>query len=314
MTLLVHLGGIDEQEWADAFRAKMPNRKIVTSSDEFDPKEITYLYVWKPRDDVFDGLENLKVILSLGAGVDPILKHPHLPKNVPITRFVDDTLTQCMSDYVIANVTMHHRELTHYRQEQRAHYWTQYYPAPATDIAVGIMGLGQLGADAAEKLVMLGYQVNGWSRSEKQIDGVQSYAGLEQFDRFLADTDILVNLLPLTDDTRDILCRQTFEKLRRDVLPHGPVMINAARGGHQDENDVVECLRDGTLGAASLDVFKTEPLPKDSPLWDLDNCYITPHIAAISSFEGGVNLVAEQLELFERGDALKYIVDPAQGY
>lgn len=314
MALLVHLGGIDENEWAEAFRAKMPDVKVVTSADDFDPKEITYLYVWKPREDVFEGLENLKVIFSLGAGVDPILKHPHLPKGVPITRFVDETLTQCMSDYVIANVTMHHRELTHYRQEQRAHFWTQYYPAPATDIAVGVMGLGQLGEDAARKLVTLGYQVNGWSRRPKEIEGVTSFAGDAQFDDFLRGTDILVNLLPLTAETRDILCRKNFEKLRRNVLPHGPVVINAARGGHQDEDDLVACLNDGTLGATSLDVFKTEPLPKDSPLWDLDNCYITPHIAAISSFKGGVRLVAEQVERFERDGSLKYVVDPAQGY
>ncbi|WP_027833953.1 2-hydroxyacid dehydrogenase [Maritalea myrionectae] len=314
MTLLVHLGGIDEQEWADAFQAKMPDLKIVTSSDAFDPAEIKYLYVWKPRDDVFDGLDNLEAIFSLGAGVDPILKHPHLPQNVPITRFVDETLTQCMSDYVIANVTMHHRELTHYRHEQRQHFWTQYYPAPATDIAVGVMGLGQLGLDAAQKLTMLGYQVNGWSRRPKEIEGVTSFSGDAGFDQFLAATDILVNLLPLTSDTRDILNRRTFEKLRRDVMPHGPVMINAARGGHQDEDDVVACLKDGTLGAASLDVFKTEPLPKDSPLWDLDNCYITPHIAAISSFEGGVELVARQIESYERDGTLQHVVDPVQGY
>lgn len=314
MTLLVHLGGIDENEWAEAFRAKMPGLKVVTSADHFDPAQITYLYVWKPRDDVFEGLDNLKVIFSLGAGVDPILKHPHLPQGVPIARFVDETLTQCMSDYVIANVTMHHRELTHYRQEQRAHFWTQYYPAPATEIAVGVMGLGQLGIDAAQKLVGLGYQVNGWSRSQKDIDGVTSFAGNAEFDAFLQATDILVNLLPLTEETRDILCRKTFEKLRRDVLPHGPVVINAARGGHQNEDELAASLEDGTLGAASLDVFKTEPLPKDSPLWDLDNCYITPHIAAISSFKGGVKLVAEQVERFERDGSLKYVVDPAQGY
>lgn len=314
MTLLVHLGNIDENEWADAFRAKMPDQKVVTSADMFDPKEIKYLYVWKPRDDVFDGLENLEVIFSLGAGVDPILKHPHLPKDVPITRFVDETLTQCMSDYVVANVSMHHRELTHYRFEQRKHYWTQYYPAPATDIHVGVMGLGQLGTDAVNKLALLGYQVNGWSRSKKQIENVTTYAGADEFDTFLANTDILVNLLPLTPDTQDILCRANFEKLRRSVLPHGPVIINAARGGHQNEDDVAACLQDGTLGAASLDVFKTEPLPNDSPLWDLDNCYITPHIAAISSFEGGVNLVAMQIAQFERDGHLDHVVDPAQGY
>lgn len=314
MTLLVHLGSIDEHEWADAFRAKMPHQKIVTSADPFDPKEIKYIYVWKPRDDAFDGLDNLEVIFSLGAGIDPILAHPHLPKNVPITRFVDDTLTQCMSDYVVANVGMHHRELTRYQSEQKKRCWTQFYPAPASHINVGVMGLGKLGKDAAQKLAMLGYQVHGWSRSEKHIQHVNNYAGAAQFDAFLASTDILVNLLPLTPNTQNILCRANFEKLRRTVLPHGPVIINAARGDHQNEADVAACLQDGTLGAASLDVFKTEPLPDDSPLWDLDNCYITPHIAAISSFEGGVNLVAKQIAQYERDGLLDHVVDPAQGY
>ena len=314
MTMLMHLSDVSEQEWAVAFRQALPNHKIVTRQDQFDPQEIKYIYVWKPEDDAFDGLDNLEVIFSLGAGVDGIVKHPRLPKNIPIVRFVDDELTQCMTDYVVANVTMHHRQATRYKRDQAQKIWSQYYPERASTVNVGIMGLGQLGKDAAEKLAILGYNVAGWSRSTKGIDGITEFSGAEQFDAFLARTNILVCLLPYTPETEDILCLETFKKLRRDALPGGPCIVNAARGGHQNEEEIAVALKDGTLGAASLDVFKVEPLPAKSPLWALDNCYITPHIAAISGLDAGVKLVTDQINRYEATGELRHLVDVSKGY
>ncbi|MFT6659773.1 2-hydroxyacid dehydrogenase [Maritalea sp.] len=314
MTLLMHLSDVSEREWADAFQKAMPNLKIVTRQDKYEREEIKYLYVWKPEADAFDGLDNLEVIFSLGAGVDGIVKHPKLPKDVPVVRFVDDELTQCMTDYVVANVGMHHRQLTRYSREQNQRNWDQYYPERASTINVGIMGLGQLGKDAAEKLNFLGYNVAGWSRSPKAIAGIEEFSGTAEFDLFLARTDILVCLLPLTPETHDILCMETFKKLRCGHLPGGPCIVNAARGGHQNEHDIAAALQDGTLGAASLDVFKTEPLLADSPLWALDNCYITPHIAAISGLKAGVRLVTSQITQYEASGDLKHIVDVSRGY
>lgn len=314
MTLLMHLADVNEREWRDAFQKALPSHKVVTREDDYDPKEVKYLYVWKPLPDAFDGLDHLEVIFSLGAGVDGIVKHPKLPRHLPVVRFVDDELTQCMTDYVVANVAMHHRQATRYKRDQAVQKWSQYYPERASTINVGIMGLGQLGADAADKLTYLGYNVAGWSRSPKGIKGIEEFSGANQLDAFLARTDILVCLLPLTPETADILNMDNFKKLRRGELPGGPCIVNAARGGHQKEDDIAQALKDDTLGAASLDVFKVEPLPKESPLWRLDNCYITPHIAAISGLKAGVKLVSDQIKRYEATGELLHRVDLDRGY
>ncbi len=312
--LLLHLSDVDEDRWSARLAAKLGGYPIVRRGDQFDPRDVRYIFVWKPLENAFDGLTNLKAVLSLGAGVDALLRHPRLPEGVPIVRFVDEELTQCMTDYVIANVTMHQRCHSRYVADQAARHWTQFYPAPAWDISVGIMGLGELGRDAAEKLRALGFAVRGWSRKARDIEGVETFAGPDSFDAFLAGTDILVNLLPLTPETEGILNRKTFGKLRRDNLNGGPTIINAARGGHQNEDDIVTALTDGTLGAASLDVFQTEPLPEASPLWTAPNCYITPHIAAISNPDSGAAYFARVLLEHEQGKPLPNVIDVDRGY
>ncbi|WP_417583943.1 2-hydroxyacid dehydrogenase [Pelagibacterium sp.] len=313
MALLLHLTGIDEAGWAKGFGEAMPDYRVVTRDDSFDPAEIEYIFVWKPEPDAFAGMSNLKAILSLGAGVDALLEHPALP-NVPVIRFVDEELTHCMSDYVISQVTMHQRLFTRYAAHQKAKVWRQLYPPASHEISVGIMGLGVLGTDAARKLKAIGFTVNGWSRSAKSIDGVEGFAGDARFNDFLAATDILVCLLPLTDETRGILNMQTFKALRTGRLVGGPVLINAARGGHQKEADIVAALNDGTLGAVSLDVFEVEPLPRTSPLWELDTCFITPHIAAISNEQSGVGYFSQIIADHQAGNGLRNIVDRGRGY
>jgi glyoxylate/hydroxypyruvate reductase A len=217
-----------------------------------------------------------------------------------------------MSDYVVAQVTMHQRLLTRFRRDQIARHWTQHYPPAAAETHVGIMGLGVLGADAAQKLVALGSTVLGWSRTPKDIAGVKVFGG-DELGAFLGETDILCCLLPLTPETTGILDYGLFRQLRRK-LDGGPVIVNAARGGHQVEADIVRALGDGTLGAASLDVFQVEPLPKDSPLWGLDNAYLTPHIAAISNIDAGVRYFSAIIRDHEAGKALPNLVDRARGY
>ncbi|HWA20115.1 MAG TPA: glyoxylate/hydroxypyruvate reductase A [Devosia sp.] len=311
-TLYLHLSDVDEAAWARRYAEALPQVRIVRRGDEFDPAAVDYLFVWKPKADAFDGLTGLKAVLSLGAGVDALLKHTRLP-DAPIVRFVDADLTQRMTDYVVAQVTYHQRLGTRFRRDQQARVWTQHYPPAASVTNVGIMGLGELGQDAAEKLKALGYTVKGWSRTEKKIKDVETFAGDAGFARFLAATDILVCLLPLTPETTGILNYGTFGKLRRS-LDGGPVVVNAARGGHQKEADIVRALGDGTLGAASLDVFETEPLPATSPLWELDNCLITPHIAAISNIDAGVRYFAQIIRDHEAGKPLPHVVDRRRGY
>ena len=311
--LLLHLSDVDEASWAEALRAALGDYRVVRRGDNYDPAAVRYIFVWKPQPDAFAGLDNLKAILSLGAGVDALLKHPALP-DAPIVRFVDTDLSQRMSDYVVAHVTMHHRLYTRFHADQKARRWSQLYPPAASETTVGIMGMGVLGQDAVGRLKPLGFDLRSWSRTPKTIAGVQGFAGAEQFDAFLSGTDILVNLLPLTPETRGILNSDTFGKLRRDRLAGGPVIVNAARGGHQREADIVQALGDGTLGAASLDVFETEPLPASSPLWAIENCYITPHVAAISDEKSGVRYFTGIIKSHEAGGALINVVDRSRGY
>jgi glyoxylate/hydroxypyruvate reductase A len=311
--LLLHLTDIDEASWAERMRGALAPYPVVRRGDTFDPAAVRYILVWKPKPEAFDGLTDLKAILSLGAGVDALLKNPQLPA-APVVRFVDADLTQRMSDYVAAHVTMHHRLYTRFRADQKAKRWSQLYPPAASETSVGIMGVGVLGQDAAARLSQLGFTLRSWSRSPKLIENVEGFAGASQFDAFLDGTDILVNLLPLTPETAGILNYDTFGKLRRGRLDGGPVVINAARGGHQREADIVRALGDGTLGAASLDVFEVEPLPASSPLWDIENCYVTPHIAAISNLTTGVRYFSQVVRDHEAGKPLVNVVDRTRGY
>lgn len=315
MTLLLHLADFNERAWADRFAAALPGRRVVLRTDQYDPDEVEYIFIWKPKPEAFDGLKNLKAVLSLGAGVDALLRHPRLPEGVPMVRFMDEDLTQRMSDYVVSQVTMHQRLATRFKRDQEAKRWVQLYPAPAWDAHVGIMGLGQLGQDVIRHLKVFGYKLRGWSRTAKAIEGVETFAGEAGLEPFLAGTDILVNLLPLTPETHGILNYETFAKLNRGGIDgEGPVVINAARGGHQKEADIVRALRDGTLKAASLDVFEVEPLPKESPLWEMDNVYITPHIAAASSEKTGVAYFSKVITDHEKGLPLPNVVDVSRGY
>ncbi|RYG95614.1 MAG: glyoxylate/hydroxypyruvate reductase A, partial [Alphaproteobacteria bacterium] len=182
MTLLLHLADFNERRWADGFAAALPGRRVVTRQDMYDPAEIEYIFIWKPKPDAFDGLTNLRAVLSLGAGVDALLRHPGLPAGVPIVRFMDEDLTQRMSDYVLAEVTRHHRLATRFKRDQAAKRWVQLYPGPAWDVNVGIMGLGQLGMDAIRHLKVFGYKLRGWSRTAKAVEGVEVFSGAEQFE------------------------------------------------------------------------------------------------------------------------------------
>ncbi len=312
--LLLHLSELDEKRWAQRLGALLGDYPLVRRQERFEPADVRYVLVWKPDQSAFEGLNNLKAILSLGAGVDALVGHKGLPRSVPIVRFVNEELSQCMSDYVVASVTMHQRCFPYYQRRQSQRDWTQYYPPPAWEICVGIMGLGVLGTEVARRLGALGFEVAGWTRGAKQLEGVKVFSGDSQFERFLSQTDILVDLLPLTAQTRGILNYETFSKLRRTRLKGGPTIINAARGGHQNEDDIVRALEDGTLGAASLDVFNSEPLPANSALWGLKNCYITPHVAAISNPESGASYFAHVVREHERGQPLINVVDLKKGY
>jgi len=209
---------------------------------------------------------------------------------------------------------MHHRQELYLRESQRAKRWAPKLQWAASAVSVGVMGLGTLGADAADALKRLGFRVAGWSRSPKTLPGVDCFHGEQQFDAFLQRTDILVCLLPLTPETRHVLNRALFEKLNRKSPLGAPVLINAGRGGLQNETDILQSLDDGTLGGASLDVYATEPLPTDSPFWTHPKVVLTPHNAADTDADEISKYVADQIARFEAGGTLDNVVDRGRGY
>jgi glyoxylate/hydroxypyruvate reductase A len=316
LALLVH-GGTENwspQRWKRRFDDVCKDRRVLLLPDAaFDPAEIHYAAVWKPAPGELAAFPNLRVIFNLGAGVDALMADSTLPK-VPLVRVAVSDLTDRMAEYVVLHVLMHHRQQLYLRSSQRDKRWAPKFQWPASAISVGIMGLGTLGSNAAEVLRRLGFQVAGWSRGPRKIEGIESFHGRAQLDAFLQKTDILVCLLPLTPHTRHILNRGLFAKLNCNSPMGAPVLINAGRGGLQNEADILECLDDGTLGAASLDVFGNEPLPADSPFWTHPKVVLTPHNAADTDPDEISKYVARQIERFEAGDALENVVDPARGY
>ena len=253
------------------------------------------------------------MIFNLGAGVDALMADSSLPK-VPLVRVAVGDLTGRMTEYVVLHVLMHHRQELYLRECQREKRWAPKFQWPASAISVGIMGLGTLGAERCRGAAAVRLSRPGWSRSPRQIDGIECFHGQAQLEPFLRRTDILVCLLPLTPDTRHILNRELFAKLHRNSPMGAPVLINAGRGGLQNEADILQCLDDGTLGAASLDVYATEPLPADSPFWTHPKVVLTPHNAADTDPDEISKYVARQIERFEAGGALENVVDPARGY
>jgi glyoxylate/hydroxypyruvate reductase A len=316
LALLVH-GGTENwspERWKRRFDDVCRDRRVVLLPDAtFDPADVHYAAVWKPEQGELAAFANLRVIFNLGAGVDALMAGSSLPR-VPLVRVAVGDLTARMTEYVVLHVLMHHRQEPYLRASQREKRWAPKFQWPASAISVGIMGLGTLGANAAEALRCLGFRVSGWSRSPKAIDGVECFHSEVQLDAFLQRTDILVCLLPLTPDTRHILNRRLFAKLNRNSPIGAPVVINAGRGGLQNEADILQCLDDGTLGAASLDVFANEPLPADSPFWSHPKVVLTPHNAADTDPDAISRYVADQIERFEAGGRLENVVDPGRGY
>jgi len=316
LALLVH-GGTENwspERWKQRFGEVCRGRDVwQIPNGACDPAKIHYAAVWKPAPGELAAFPNLRVIFNLGAGVDALMADTSLPK-VPLVRIAVSDLTQRMTEYVVLHVLMHHRQELYLRACQREKRWAPKVQWPASAISVGIMGLGALGSDAARALQHLGFRVSGWSRSAKDIGGVECFHGSDQIDTFLRQTDILVCLLPLTPDTRHILNRGLFARLSRNSPLGAPVLINAGRGGLQNEADILACLDDGTLGGASLDVYAKEPLPADSRFWTHPKVVLTPHNAADTDADEISKYVGHQIERFEAGETLENVVDPARGY
>ena len=294
--------------------ALLSSHKIVMLHEPFDRESVRYALSWCHPPGALKDLPNLRVILSLGAGVDHLFSDHALPDR-PIVRVVDPDLTNRMSEWVVMHALVHLRQLRRYEQQQSERVWADDEQQPkASDIQIGVLGLGVMGKDAVSKLKALGFKVAGWSASPKSLPDVACFSGADGLKLLLTQTDMLVVLLPLTEATRGIINASLLSQLRQGGPLGGPILINAGRGGLQVEADILAALDSGALKGASLDVFEREPLPKDSRLWSHPAVYVSPHNAAISSPQAIAALVARQIEADERGEPLDHVVDRRRGY
>jgi glyoxylate/hydroxypyruvate reductase A len=293
--------------WLKAFKSYDDQVEVYCYDDAVALEKITTAVVWNHRPGLFKQLPNLKLIASLGAGVDHIMNDPDIPPQVSITRIIGDGLSGPMSNFCIGAILHHQRQFDKYLIDKSTKTWDQE-PNPEREINVGIMGLGALGADLAEKLNYLGFNVFGLSQSRKKIAHVVSYLNAE-LDLFLSKINILVVMLPATESTRAILSKKLFDKLKK-----GTYLVNVARGHHQVNGDIIDALENGQLSGAFLDVFPEEPLPKQSSLWDHPKIMITPHIAVVTKINEAVPQIIASHKRVRIGKLPEILVDRIKGY
>ena len=297
------------EAWRQPLLRLDPKMDLRIWPDTGPVEDIDYTLCWLPKPGDLKRYPNLKVIFNLGAGVDKLLLDKTLPAGVPICRLVDEGLTSGMTEYVVWQVLFHHRSGPRLIEQQRKKIWKQFLYPVAKNRKVGMLGLGVLGGDAAEKLAYLGFDVAGWSRTEKQLPGIKNFHGAAQLAAFLARTEILVCLLPLTADTRGIVDKKLLAG-----LPKGASIINPGRGGHVVDADLLAALDSGHIAHASLDVFHTEPLPSDHPYWAHSKVTLTPHVASLTQPETAAPVILENIRRHKAGEPLLNVVDVARGY
>ncbi|HEY8051144.1 MAG TPA: glyoxylate/hydroxypyruvate reductase A [Ramlibacter sp.] len=294
------------QPWLDALRREFPDADIEEWRPGAAPAD--YAVVWRPSQGMFDEQPQLKAIFNMGAGVDALLALK-LPPHAPLVRIGDGGMAVQMAEYVCHALIRHFREFDCYEDDVRHGAWSFRRPRRRNEFPVGIMGLGVLGQRVAQAVAHFEFPLRGWSRTARQIDRMQCFAGDAQFGEFLSGTRVLVCLLPLTPETDGIMNRQTLSKL----LPLGYV-INVARGAHLVEEDLVELLDSGHLAGATLDVFRTEPLPEGHPFWKHPKVTVTPHTSARTLRDETIEQIAGKIRRFERGEPIAGVVDKQRGY
>lgn len=294
------------EPWIKAFQQNDPSLDVVTPLVAHEKEAVTMALTWKAPAGSFEGYGQLKVIGSLGAGVDHLFADASLPSDVQLTRVVDEKLSGDMQEFVLALCLNNIKNLHTYAGTS-----TSWQPLPyqrVADVSVGILGFGTLGQAVGQRLSSLGFTVSGWSTSLKNVDGMTSYDA-SQLDQFLAQSQILVCLLPLTDETSRILNQELFNK-----LPKGAYLINVARGGHLNETDLLAALDSGQLSGAALDVFDTEPLPVDHAYWQHPSILITPHVASVSNPASVVPQIIENYRRMNKDAALLNVVSRERNY
>ncbi|MFC7735797.1 2-hydroxyacid dehydrogenase [Roseomonas sp. GCM10028921] len=295
-------------EWRRLFTEALPDLPFHIWPETGDPAGVRYLAAWQPPEDIATRFPALEVLFSVGAGVDQF-DLGALPPSVQVVRMVEPGLTAGMVQYVTLSVLALHREFPLFLDQQRRGIWAATKGVRAERRRVGVLGLGVLGLAAVKALRGFGFAVSGWSRCRRDLDGAPSFAGTGELPAFLAELDILVCLLPLTEETRGMLCASLF-----DVMPRGAGVVNAGRGGHLVAADLLAALDSGQVSAAILDVSDPEPPPPDHPFWHHPRIWLTPHVASMTHAETGGEAVIENIRRHRRGEPMLGLVDRLRGY
>lgn len=309
MSLLLIAKNRDFTSLKDAILQRDPNIDIEIWPRVEKKERVTFAVCWNHPDKILSNYPNLRAVSSLGAGVNHLLDDESLSEEIPIARLITESLQTQMGDYVLNAITNYRLHTHQYFKLKRTGEWKPYSNIPKAETPVGIMGLGEMGSYVATLLVQQGYNVKGWSRSNKNLEGVTSFAGNQQLENFLMETKVLVNLLPLTDETEGILDLDLFKKLRKPGY-----LINVGRGSHLVEEDLIYAFDMNYLEGACLDVFEEEPLPKNHTFWNRDRIMVTPHIAAITPAKEAARVIVENYKRAMSGMELMFRVDRNKGY
>lgn len=308
MALLYKADPVRGEQWKRLFAEHAPDIEWRAWPDIGDPKDIRYLAAWQAPDDLETRLPNLEVLFALSAGVDQ-LDLDRLPTSLPVVRLLDPGITRGMCEYASFAVLSLHRDMLRYRQQQVARCWQAHLLQPAAQRRVGVMGLGMQARQILATLQTFGFALSGWARSEHRLAGVDCFAGDEQLPAFLGQCDIVLCVLPLTEQTKGILNRQLFHH-----LPKGAALVNMGRGGHLIEEDLLEALASGQLSAAVLDVLQQEPAAPDHPFWQHPQILLTPHIAAMTQPESAFGVLLDNIRRHQRGESMLGQIDPQRRY
>ena len=308
MALLYKADPIRGEHWQALFAEQAPDIEWRAWPHIGNPADIEYLAAWTAPEDVANLLPNLKVLFALSAGVDQ-LDLSRLPPQLPVVRLLDPGITQGMCEYASWAVLSLHRDMLKYRQQQVARCWQAHLLQPAVNRRVSVMGLGAQAQQILATLAPMGFALSGWARSAHQVPGVTCYAGKEQLSAFLRQCDILLCVLPLTEQTQGILDQRLFSQ-----LPRGAALINMGRGGHLVEADLLEALNTGHLSGAVLDVLQEEPAPATHPFWKHPQIILTPHIAAMTQPHSAFGVLLENIRRFERDEPMVGEIDRSLGY
>ena len=309
MSLLLISKNRDFSSLEKALLHKDPNLDVEIWPRVEKKERVTFAVCWNHPEKVLGNYPNLRTVSSLGAGVNHLLNDQSLSQDIPICRLITESLQDQMAEYVLNAITNYRLHISDYYEQKKHGTWEQKSSIPKKYSSIGIMGLGEMGLNVATLLAQQGYPVNSWSRTKKNLKDLTSFAGTEELDDFLAETKILVNLLPLTDETDGILDLDLFKKLKKPGY-----LINVGRGDHLVEEDLIYAFDMDYLEGACLDVFEEEPLPKNHSFWNRKQIMVTPHIAAITPAKEAAEVLIENYKRAMSGMDLMYEVDREKGY